>query len=227
MHRGFEGWTGPLSCCSNLSAATNAICDSILGFLERTPYRTARQLIIPIRFPLPQDRIPLARPDGEEPWEGRSLRRLEIKTRLHICLRCAKGGDDCVVKGESSRSPSHIRSRSDVRKLPVIHNRVIFDVKDDHVSLWTGEGPVVRVPLNDWTAKLFSDSTIRKVTHTRHRRLIAGVVTEAVKEGLNPVVQLNSHFQGGQSFEHPHIYLNACQLHLHEDGRQRELDLLI
>jgi DNA polymerase-1 len=50
-------------------------------------------------------------------------------------------------------------------ELPVIQDRVIFHVKDDSVSLWTGEGPVVRVPLNERVAKLFSDPSVHKITY--------------------------------------------------------------
>jgi DNA polymerase-1 len=50
-------------------------------------------------------------------------------------------------------------------ELPVIHDKVIFDITDDHISVWTGEGPVVRLTANDQAAKLFSDPTIRKITY--------------------------------------------------------------
>jgi DNA polymerase-1 len=50
-------------------------------------------------------------------------------------------------------------------ELPRIRERVVFEISDDRVSLWTGEGSVVAVPLDERVKPLFADSGVRKVTY--------------------------------------------------------------
>src|SRR5216117_3456528 len=49
--------------------------------------------------------------------------------------------------------------------LPDIHDRVVFDVQTDRVSLWTGEKTVASVPLDERVARILSDSNIHKITY--------------------------------------------------------------
>jgi DNA polymerase I len=48
---------------------------------------------------------------------------------------------------------------------PDIAERMFFDVRDGSVSCWPGSGPVVRVPLDERMAAIFSNPNIRKVAY--------------------------------------------------------------
>ena len=49
--------------------------------------------------------------------------------------------------------------------VPSVGDRVVFDVRDDRLSLWTGEGTVWSLPLDDRVAPILTDPNIRKVTY--------------------------------------------------------------
>jgi DNA polymerase-1 len=49
--------------------------------------------------------------------------------------------------------------------MPVIGDQVVFDVRDDRVSLWTGEGAVSSVPIGKGVASILSNPHVRKVTY--------------------------------------------------------------
>ena len=49
--------------------------------------------------------------------------------------------------------------------LPDIHDRVVFDVQTDRVSLWAGEKTVASVPLDERVARILSDPGIHKITY--------------------------------------------------------------
>jgi len=49
--------------------------------------------------------------------------------------------------------------------LPPVAESVIFDIRDDRVSLWTGEGPVWSVPLDDRISPLLMNPSVRKITY--------------------------------------------------------------
>ena len=51
--------------------------------------------------------------------------------------------------------PAFEVSRTD--ELPAVSGHVIFDVQDDRVSFWPGDGPVLSVPLNERAAAILSD----------------------------------------------------------------------
>ena len=48
---------------------------------------------------------------------------------------------------------------------PRLADRVVFDVQDDRVSLWTGEGAVSSVPLDERVMPVFSNPQVRKITY--------------------------------------------------------------
>lgn len=49
--------------------------------------------------------------------------------------------------------------------VPDLGERVVFSVRDDRISLWTGEGAVTSVPLDARVSSILSDSQIRKITY--------------------------------------------------------------
>jgi len=49
--------------------------------------------------------------------------------------------------------------------VPNVGDGLVFDIRADRVSLWTGEGPVWSVPLDDRVRPVFSDPRIRKVSY--------------------------------------------------------------
>ena len=49
--------------------------------------------------------------------------------------------------------------------LPQINDTVVFDFQDSRVSLWTGSGEVLSVPLNSNLAPLLTNNTIRKIPY--------------------------------------------------------------
>jgi DNA polymerase-1 len=53
----------------------------------------------------------------------------------------------------------------ETENLPQISGRVIFDIRGDRVSLWTGEGCVSSVPLGNGVSAMFADPTLRKVAY--------------------------------------------------------------
>ena len=49
--------------------------------------------------------------------------------------------------------------------VPDLGERVVFAVRDDRISLWSGEGAVTSVPLDARVSSILSDSQIRKITY--------------------------------------------------------------
>jgi len=49
--------------------------------------------------------------------------------------------------------------------IPAITGTAIFDVRADRLSVWSGEGPVWDVPLNEQAASFLSDPNVRKITY--------------------------------------------------------------
>jgi len=49
--------------------------------------------------------------------------------------------------------------------VPPISGRVIMDVREDRLSLWTGEGPIWSVPLDERVSGILSNPEVRKVTY--------------------------------------------------------------
>jgi len=49
--------------------------------------------------------------------------------------------------------------------VPNVGDRVVFDIRGDQVSLWTGEGPVWSLPFDDRVRPVFSDPRICKVSY--------------------------------------------------------------
>jgi DNA polymerase I len=52
----------------------------------------------------------------------------------------------------------------ETESLPAIGDRVVFDVRQDRVSFWTGSGAVFSVPFDGRVADLLSDTRIQKIT---------------------------------------------------------------
>src|SRR5262249_2256980 len=48
--------------------------------------------------------------------------------------------------------------------LPYIGDRVVFNVQEDRVSFWTGNGSVSSVPLDERIAVIMSDTRVQKIT---------------------------------------------------------------
>jgi DNA polymerase-1 len=49
--------------------------------------------------------------------------------------------------------------------VPNIAGQVVFDVRGDRMSLWTGEGSIWSLPLDDRLSRILSDPNVRKVTY--------------------------------------------------------------
>jgi DNA polymerase-1 len=52
-----------------------------------------------------------------------------------------------------------------VDALPSIRDRVVMDIHDGRLSLWSGEGPVWSLPLDDRAAPILTDPAVRKVAY--------------------------------------------------------------
>jgi DNA polymerase-1 len=50
-------------------------------------------------------------------------------------------------------------------ELPEIRDRVVFEIRDEGVSLWTGASPIVVVPFDQRVKSLFADPGVRKITY--------------------------------------------------------------
>jgi DNA polymerase-1 len=48
---------------------------------------------------------------------------------------------------------------------PAVGDTLLFDIRGDRISLWSGDGPIVRIPLDARIAPILSDPKIRKVTY--------------------------------------------------------------
>jgi len=49
--------------------------------------------------------------------------------------------------------------------LPTVADRVVFDIRGDRLSLWTGEGPVWSVPLDERVSPILTNPNLLKVTY--------------------------------------------------------------
>ena len=49
--------------------------------------------------------------------------------------------------------------------VPHVGGHIMFDIRGDRVSLWTGDGPVSSVPLDERVSAILSDPAVRKITY--------------------------------------------------------------
>jgi DNA polymerase-1 len=49
--------------------------------------------------------------------------------------------------------------------IPEVHDQLVFDIREDRISLWTGDGPVWNLPLDQRVEGILSSPAVRKITY--------------------------------------------------------------